>query len=124
MRMGGNIIQDSTEIKIRKKYINDSCHMMNIFFCKKYVNYFDINLLILLSLQSFKSFIPKYFKIIIYLLFILYLNFYLYIFIIYLYLFVYIIYKICVISLLLFYFLQNCFFLLRMILFYLNLNIN
>lgn len=54
MRMGGNIIQDSTKIKIRKKYINDSCHMMNIFFCKKYVNYFDINLLILLSLQSFK----------------------------------------------------------------------
>ncbi|XP_043797766.1 uncharacterized protein LOC122717606 [Apis laboriosa] len=31
MRMEENIVQDSTEIEIRKKYINDSCHIINIF---------------------------------------------------------------------------------------------
>lgn len=44
MRMEEYILEDSTEIEIRKKYINDSCHIINIFICKKYINFFDINL--------------------------------------------------------------------------------
>lgn len=108
MRMERNMIQDSTEIKIRKKYINDSCHMINIFFCKKYINYFDINLLILLSSQPFKYskiFQNNYIFIIYIILKFLSLYPY-YIFIS----FLYIIYIICVIFLVLFYFFQNCFF--------------
>ena len=39
--MEENIIQDSIEAQIRMKYIGDSRHMIEIFLCKKCINFID-----------------------------------------------------------------------------------
>lgn len=51
MCMEEAMIQDSVEAQIRRKYIDDSCYIIDIFFCKKCITcakFGHINLLTLL----------------------------------------------------------------------------
>lgn len=51
MGMEENIVQDSIETRIRTKCINDSCHMIDIFLCKKYLIPLPILIYIMLSFK-------------------------------------------------------------------------